>query len=300
MFFRKCTIGGKVYDGKIERDTGKESKELPPAYKETDTVLDNSPRAPLGGYQTSHTRTDSGSTAVPLPSPDLDLPGSDAELAGKHFYDANLARDLVDAANVEPGSPQAAHARNLNAFLTILALCHTVIASVNPETHAIEYKAQSPDEAALVQAAADMGYVFRGRDHEVLTLQKSFSINEYGGEMVERYELLNILEFSSARKRMSVIVKQMDEMGEGKIFLLTKGADNVIFERLKTNSTPEADILRQTTEQHLDQFATQGLRTLTLAYKYIEGTVLHYSVFLRCISDNVNRGRIRGLESEIP
>jgi phospholipid-translocating ATPase len=298
MFFRQCTIGGKIYNGANEGKTGKEGKELPPAYKETDAVIDTPSRAPVpvGGYS-SHSRTDSGSTAVPHSSPDfrgahLDLLGVEAEQAGRRFYDAELARELVEAANVEPGSPEAAHARRLNAFLTILALCHTVIASVNPETHEIAYKAQSPDESALVQAAADMGYVFRGRDHEVLTLQKSFSVNQYGGEMVEKYELLQILEFSSARKRMSVIVRQLDDMGEGKIFLLTKGADNVIFERLKANPTPEADMLRQTTERHLDRFASQGLRTLTLAYRYIEGTVFRNPFLLPCISDDIDRGRI--------
>ena len=42
------------------------------------------------------------------------------------------------------------------------------------------------------------------------------------------YELLNIIEFSSARKRMSVIVKD----SKGEIKLLTKGADSVIEELL--------------------------------------------------------------------
>lgn len=304
MFFRKCTIGGKVYDGAMASPIGKASKEMPPAYKETDVMGDKSPGSPTDAYQLSHSRTDSGSTAVPLPSPDfygahLDLPEADAEQASKHFYDANLARDLADAINVSPGSPGAAHARNLNAFLTILSLCHTVIAAVNPETHAIEYKAQSPDESALVQAAADMGYVFRGRERTVLTLQKSFSISQYGGEMLERYELLNILEFSSMRKRMSVIVKQITESGDGKIFLLTKGADNVIFERLRKNDTREAEILKQTTEKHLDHFASEGLRTLTLAYRFIDGTLSQFLVLLSCLADDINRGGIRSLEREI-
>lgn len=38
------------------------------------------------------------------------------------------------------------------------------------------------------------------------------------------YRLLNILEFSSARKRMSVIVR--DE--EGRLLLLSKGADRLV------------------------------------------------------------------------
>jgi phospholipid-translocating ATPase len=39
-----------------------------------------------------------------------------------------------------------------------------------------------------------------------------------------KYELLNMLEFSSSRKRMSVIVKEP----EGRILLLSKGADRSV------------------------------------------------------------------------
>ena len=140
---------------------------------------------------------------------------------------------------------------------------------------AIEYKAQSPDEAALVQAAADMGFVFRGRDRELLLLQTPFSVDEEGEEVLERYELLNILEFTSARKRMSVILRKMDSDDE-RIFLLIKGADDVIFERLRKDDGEEAESLKKTTEKHLDEFAGQGLRTLTLAYKVIEGTIRQF------------------------
>lgn len=44
----------------------------------------------------------------------------------------------------------------------------------------------------------------------------------------EVYELLCILDFNNVRKRMSVIVQRDDE-----IKLFCKGADNVIYERLK-------------------------------------------------------------------
>ena len=85
----------------------------------------------------------------------------------------------------------------------------------------------------------------------------------------ERFELLNILDFTSARKRMSVLVRRLGEDGEsaGKIFLLAKGADNVIIERL---SAGQDDFIK-TTEDHLAEFASEGLRTLTLAYKVVPG-----------------------------
>lgn len=68
---------------------------------------------------------------------------------------------------------------------------------------------------------------------------------------------------------MSVIVRTP----EGQIKLFCKGADSVIYERLAPQ-TPDggdpdhesADDFRQTTLDHLETFATEGLRTLCFAY----------------------------------
>ena len=83
-----------------------------------------------------------------------------------------------------------------------------------------------------------------------------------------RYEVLNVIEFTSARKRMSLIVKTPD----GKIKVFCKGADSVIYERLcpapVDNSDPEQsslDDFRDATLEHLEAFATDGLRTLCFA-----------------------------------
>jgi phospholipid-transporting ATPase len=49
---------------------------------------------------------------------------------------------------------------------------------------------------------------------------------------VHKFELLNVCEFTSTRKRMSVIVRDMND----KITLMCKGADSVILERLSLAS----------------------------------------------------------------
>lgn len=78
----------------------------------------------------------------------------------------------------------------------------------------------------------------------------------------QRFEILNVIEFTSARKRMSVIVKTPT----GKIKLLCKGADSVIYERLIPRSpNVSEDDFCQTTLEHLEMFATDGLRTLCFA-----------------------------------
>lgn len=102
-----------------------------------------------------------------------------------------------------------------------------------------------------------MGFVFQGRDRNILRLQTPFN------EELDEYELLNVLEFSSARKRMSVLLRKLDD--DRQIFLLCKGADNVIFERL----APGKDALKVKTNQDLEQFANEGLRTLCLGYRIV-------------------------------
>ena len=60
---------------------------------------------------------------------------------------------------------------------------------------------------------------------------------------------------------MSVVVRSPN----GTILLLTKGADSVIFNRLDPYNNP----LREITEEHLEEFARIGLRTLVLGMREV-------------------------------
>ncbi|MFQ6658838.1 hypothetical protein Gotur_027939 [Gossypium turneri] len=150
------------------------------------------------------------------------------------------------------------HADVIQKFLRLLAICHTAIPEVDEETGRISYEAESPDEAAFVVAAREFGFEFYERT------QTSISLYEFdlSGKKVKRsYKLLNILEFSSSRKRMSVILQNE----EGKKLLLCKGADSVMFERLAKNGIEFAE----QTKEHIEEYADAGLRTLVLAYREI-------------------------------
>ncbi|WVR06936.1 hypothetical protein IAU60_003972 [Kwoniella sp. DSM 27419] len=138
----------------------------------------------------------------------------------------------------------------LREFLSLLAVCHTVI----PEEREgkMVYQASSPDEAALVSGAEMLGFRFHTRK------PKSVFIDVNGQS--EEYEVLNVCEFNSSRKRMSTVVRCPD----GRIKLYTKGADTVILERL----APDQAFTEQTLV-HLEDYATEGLRTLCLAYRDI-------------------------------
>ncbi|XP_047440774.1 probable phospholipid-transporting ATPase IA isoform X6 [Mugil cephalus] len=145
--------------------------------------------------------------------------------------------------NLQSNHPTAAV---ILEFMTMMAICHTAV----PERMEgkITYQAASPDEGALVRAARNLGFVFSGRTPD------SVIVEMLGTE--EKYELLHVLEFTSVRKRMSVIMRTPS----GKIRLYCKGADTVIYDRLADSSR-----YKEITLKHLEQFATEGLRTLCFA-----------------------------------
>ncbi|GAA5974373.1 hypothetical protein JCM11641_005241 [Rhodosporidiobolus odoratus] len=139
-------------------------------------------------------------------------------------------------------------------FLTLLATCHTVIPEKG-EDGKVVYQASSPDEAALVSGADVLGYTFTTRKPQSVFITLS------GNPRPREYQVLNILEFNSTRKRMSAIVRTP----EGHIKLYCKGADTVIFERLAS----EGQRFTETTSNHLEEYATEGLRTLCIAMRDI-------------------------------
>ncbi|XP_060474559.2 putative phospholipid-transporting ATPase IM isoform X11 [Panthera onca] len=138
-------------------------------------------------------------------------------------------------------------------FLRVLALCHTVMSEENSAGQLI-YQVQSPDEGALVTAARNLGFIFKSRTSETITIEEL-------GTLVT-YQLLAFLDFNNIRKRMSVIVRNP----EGQIKLYSKGADTILFEKLHPSNE---DLLTLTTD-HLSEFAGEGLRTLAIAYRDLD------------------------------
>ena len=121
------------------------------------------------------------------------------------------------------------------------------------------YNASSPDELALVNGARHLGFAFSNRDDD-----GNMVCDAWGEEI--RYKLLNVIEFDSTRKRMSVIVRTPD----GRILVICKGADSIIEKRLKANQSH-----LETTKEFLDEFAKTGLRTLLIASKEISEDEYH-------------------------
>ncbi|KJZ78373.1 hypothetical protein HIM_02411 [Hirsutella minnesotensis 3608] len=123
--------------------------------------------------------------------------------------------------------PHSAFSRKAREYLLAVALCHTCL----PETRQgeIDFQASSPDELALVRAAQELGYSVIQRTSQAITLQVPWPSGS-SKQMV--FQILDIINFSSARKRMSIIVRHPD----GRISIICKGADSAILPRLKLSS----------------------------------------------------------------
>eukprot|EP01080_Neovahlkampfia_damariscottae_P005715 gene5715-9535_t len=140
----------------------------------------------------------------------------------------------------------------LRHFLFNLAICNTINPEISIDTNELFYDGSSIDEVALVEATRQNGVILKKRN------QKSIEIEVFG--KIETFEILNIIEFNSDRKKMTVIVKDENE----KIICYTKGADNIMETIIKKD-----DLNVDKTLQHIDEFAHDGLRTLLIGYKEI-------------------------------
>ena len=160
--------------------------------------------------------------------------------------------ELHAALNGEGGEEQQRKCRD---FFLHLALCHTVVAETVGNDRRLS--AASPDEAALVAAAAYFGLDFLDRNQEQVQLHDHYAKADV------MYEVLDVLEFTSQRRRMSVVVR---DTATGAVRLLCKGADTVMMKLLK----PGQQAAVEATEQAMEDHSNEGLRCLVVAQKMLE------------------------------
>lgn len=159
----------------------------------------------------------------------------------------------------------------------------------------MDYQASSPDEKALVEGCACIGFLYTGEVNEVLTVKLQPFKGAYMRKLVTdtslHFDRLATLEFTSDRKRMSTIVRD----GKGQIWLLTKGAESYVLPLCQATSRSMIAV----TQAHIDDYARIGLRTLAVArrkmsedefLKYQNGSVINniYILFEKLNMENVH------------
>ena len=133
-------------------------------------------------------------------------------------------------------------------------MCHSIQIDNNAKE---KYQASSPDEYSFIQFCVKLGIVYESeyKDPDSSAMIRNILFKD----QLLKYKILQIFEFDSTRKRMSVIV---EDMQTNEIILFCKGAETSIFP-----CCSDGDI--QSCKETIDTFARNGWRTLALAYKYL-------------------------------
>ena len=165
------------------------------------------------------------------------------EMLNKFLYDKNAMEQDINC---------------INEFLIALGLANECMVDTNNNDNNnddIKYVATSPDDLELVKFSAKQGYQLIKTSFD----EKIFLI----GRKQFKFKILHSLNFSSERKRMSIIVE--DQKGIIKIY--TKGADMEISKRLCKKSRLSENY--KITMHDIECISNLGYRTLMVAYREI-------------------------------
>ncbi|EAX98556.1 phospholipid-translocating P-type ATPase, flippase family protein [Trichomonas vaginalis G3] len=167
------------------------------------------------------------------------------------FVQMSVRGDIYDTLNqIDLIKSKISTDENLSLFLQCLGLCHSVIVSSEG------YSSESPDEEALVTHTAKLGVKLISRVSD-----ESITVEIDGTETI--YDHLASVAFTSARKRMSVVVRTLSN----DIYLFMKGADAMMMNLLKNDEDKSTIDL---VNSQITSFAEQGLRTLVLGYRKLD------------------------------
>ncbi|KII68313.1 Phospholipid-transporting ATPase IB [Thelohanellus kitauei] len=164
------------------------------------------------------------------------------QVGSRQFYlDDNFVKNLTT------GGLQI-HDEAFKMFIINLLICNSV---VTVDDNDLTYQSSSPDEIAIVNSLNSFGFKF------VKRTQQGVLIDYFGTH--EFWKILYSIEFTSERKRMSVIAMSPDNQ----YYMFTKGSDDVVLKRLSPSHAYHFEF----TSYHLESFAKLGFRTLCVAYK---------------------------------
>ena len=236
MKFRKMSVAGTawLHDADLEGRDDKENEVL--MHKKRDPK--GKGKKPLRSWRKTSSHDDGAARYAPVSDGSTNLPdhgeGTPRKSTSQWSSSARPAIAQPELSTREmiryiQRRPHTVFARKAKLMILSMAVCHTCLPERNGDSDdSISYQASSPDELALVQAARELGYVAYDREVATLTLQ-TYPHGSNAEAAYESFEVLDVIEFSSKRKRMSVVVRFPD----GRICLMTKGADSVIMQRLR-------------------------------------------------------------------
>ena len=152
------------------------------------------------------------------------------------------------------------HAQMVRRFLNVLAINNSCYPVFDDITGELSIRAASPDDECLTCFAQFMGIQLTERNPPSVKLDIfPDGLDNESSRFSENYEQLAELPFTSKRKRMSVIIRNLQT---GKIHFTMKGADS---EMIRLIDNWKGNKNSQYVDKYLEEYSEQGLRTLVIA-----------------------------------
>lgn len=252
MIFRNFSVAGTAWSHVVSEDDEEISDQ------DVDRATIHSPRCSID-IRRSNTRYTGRPSLAPA------VTGKSAMTSPKENRVDSLKTSVELLQHIQ-ANPNSLFSKKAKFFILSLALCHTCLPKSNSDDpDDIEYQSSSPDELALVVAARDMGFVVFGKNQTKLTI-RTYPNGLDEDPVDEQYEVLNVVEFTSARKRMSIVVKFPD----GRICMICKGADNIILERLNNMDlvhSKQQDVYRSASIRKANEASVVLQQRLSMEHK---------------------------------
>lgn len=146
-----------------------------------------------------------------------------------HFID-EINDEVLEYLDIEPSINNSASElkKNIINFFRVCTLCHSAINEVDINGQD-NFVSSSPEETAFLNGSKNVGFTFKNRTPNTIEIYNHYKNCE------EIWEILLEIPFQSDRRRMTIVVKQKNDINN-MIYVLIKGADETLIPLINLDS----------------------------------------------------------------
>ena len=117
--------------------------------------------------------------------------------------------------------------RSINNFFRVCTLCHSAICEIDKDGN-LSYASSSPEEITFLNGSKKTGFCFQNRTSNMIEIFNNYK------NVLEEWEILLEIPFESDRKRMTLVLKEKNDV-HNTVHILIKGADEALIPLIHLN-----------------------------------------------------------------